>query len=135
MGRTQHWDTVPANLLLDYRAQKVIKKIVAIGFKKGVIQYESDDNQPPLVNTENIVFNGVGENGHETFHIWAGQDTWLFCKTAYKPYDRYVMAVLYCLRYFARENGIDWRISSENTSEENKSARSLFNYAKRNTTW
>lgn len=135
MGRTQRWDTVPRNLLLDYRAQKVIKTIVGIGYKKGVIQYEDDDNAPPLVNTKNIRFNGVGDDGHETFHIYRGQDTWLFCKTATKPYDRYVMAVLFCLRYFARENGIAWSFQSGNTADENRSAYALFSYAKKHTNY
>ena len=52
------------------------------------------------ITTDEIVFNGKGENAHETFHLsknakpfnfkkdYEGQDTsFYFCKTAMKPYD------------------------------------------------
>ena len=52
-----------------------------------------DINGPPAVDDEEIRFNGFGEEGHETFQIRkkGGRD---FCKTARKPYDAPVVAVL-----------------------------------------
>ena len=61
------------------------------------------------IDNEQICFNGVGDNGHETFIItkkkraksdyeeqeaYDRQGAFEFCKTAQKPYDRYVVAVL-----------------------------------------
>ncbi len=55
---------------------------------------------PRITDTE-VTFNGVGKKAHETFSIdrCAGRrehdkPTFNFCKTAYKPYDRYVVRVL-----------------------------------------
>ena len=62
------------------------------------------ENKKPVLNGAKIRFNGIGEDGHETFYImrkdkpatWAdGQKTVFgFCKTARKPYDKYVVASL-----------------------------------------
>ena len=55
---------------------------------------------PRITDTE-VTFNGVGKKAHETFSIdrCAGHREYCkpifnFCKTAYKPYDRYVVRVL-----------------------------------------
>jgi len=52
-----------------------------------------DKNSPPVVDDEHIWFNGHGAEGHETFsiHKSGGRD---FCKTARKPYDAPVVAIL-----------------------------------------
>ena len=64
------------------------------------------------INNEEIRFNGYGEEGHETFLItkkkrakrqyeeqeaYDRQGAFEFCKTAHKPYDKYVTAVLCAL--------------------------------------
>ena len=48
--------------------------------------------------TELIHFNGVGENAHETFSITSEDVGFDFCKTAEKPYDTVVTAVLIWLK-------------------------------------
>jgi hypothetical protein len=49
-------------------------------------------------NAEKIAFNGIGELSHETFYLPGPEsndaDAWSFCKTARKPYDVVVVAVL-----------------------------------------
>ena len=62
-----------------------------------------------IIDDEEIRFNGIGEDGHETFLItkkkrakmdyeeqeaYDKQGAFEFCKTAHKPYDKYVVAVL-----------------------------------------
>ena len=47
---------------------------------------------------ENIFFNGVGDNAHETFSITSEDVGFDFCKTAEKPYDTVVTAVLIWLK-------------------------------------
>lgn len=51
---------------------------------------------------ERIRFNGVGERSHETFHLSNKQDM-NFCKTAFKPYDEVVTAVLIRAKYYFGE--------------------------------
>lgn len=47
----------------------------------------------PEISEENIIFNGVEDDGHETFVLSPGKG-FSFCKTAYKPYDVVVTAIL-----------------------------------------
>ena len=59
------------------------------------IQYESDDSSPVLITNGHIQFNGIDDEGHETFglsRINVGE--FEFCKTANKPYDKFVVYVL-----------------------------------------
>jgi hypothetical protein len=50
----------------------------------------------PVLTDEEIALNGRGDNGHETFAIGAndGPISFDFCKTARKPYDVVVCAIL-----------------------------------------
>ena len=69
-----------------------------------IVQKEYDEPSCPLVNYDEIWFNGKGDDGHETFVIkredkpqeWREdkETVFGFCKTAQKPYDIYVTAVL-----------------------------------------
>lgn len=59
-----------------------------------------DKGTKPEVTLDYISFNGVGPDSHETCYIprirtdWEEEDQFRFCKTAEKPYDRTVVAVL-----------------------------------------
>lgn len=70
----------------------------------------------PVFSTKSIAFNGLGDDGHETFYIervirkpdYAGRERgYDFCKTANKPYDAVVVACLCYLSTITRrfENG------------------------------
>jgi len=62
-----------------------------------LIQKEFDCDLPPLVSDNNggyICFNGIGDGGHETFLFSRETEEFQFCKTAFKPYDLIVTAVL-----------------------------------------
>jgi hypothetical protein len=48
----------------------------------------------PELTLDRIWFNGEGEDSHETFGISADSLRWDFCKTAMKPYDEVVVAIL-----------------------------------------
>ena len=58
------------------------------------IQYESDDASPYEVNEEYIRFNGIEEDGHETFILSRRPCDFDFCKTARNPYDQIVGRLL-----------------------------------------
>jgi len=48
---------------------------------------------------EFIVINGIGKESHETFVFSKSNSEWDFCKTAKKPYDNVVTAVLILAKY------------------------------------
>jgi hypothetical protein len=80
----------------------------------------------PLFSNDEVRFNGVGEEGHETFIVlrefepqdWQRPERGLyfdFCKTARKPYD---LVVCTCLIVFARHFGESFRVDSDGGDEE-----------------
>ena len=60
----------------------------------------SEGGTSPQFSDDRILFNGLGDDGHETFGISRkiDKDDWPFCKTARKPYD---LAVTACLCYLS----------------------------------
>jgi hypothetical protein len=56
----------------------------------------------PLFDTREIVFNGIGDNAHETFAVPRVRGRSDFCKTDRKPYD---LAVTACLCYLSSVTG------------------------------
>lgn len=117
MGYTHYWtekkkpDAIPA------QAISIIKEILQDAYKKKIVQFESNNPEPPIVTQEEVRFNGVEENGHETF-CYSVKDNFLlntdehfsFCKTAQKPYDTIVMKVLIVLKWAF---GDDFKLSSD----------------------
>jgi len=109
MGYTHYWrfDTLP---VIPAEARVVLKEILDKAYADGIIQYEADVQKEPFLTDTEIRFNGVGEDGHETFHFNIHDDyrtedgrVFAFCKTAKKPYDAIVMRVLITLKYFLRD--------------------------------
>ena len=117
---------------------RLAKLITAAG--QGILANAfSDKNTKPTIDNEEISFNGIGDDGHETFCITRKkrdlydyekqdsiQDAYMhdksgggvvnFCKTAHKPYDKYVVAVLCAIYRVQRDimnissdgNTADW---------------------------
>jgi hypothetical protein len=57
-------------------------------------EYDKMDT-PPVIDKDTVRFNGKDNEGHETFYFTrVASDEFSFCKTAYKPYDKYVVRVL-----------------------------------------
>jgi len=90
------------------------------------IQYESDDSSPVLITNDLIRFNGIGDKGHETFglsRINVGEFD--FCKTANKPYDKFVVYVLIlahnlapdCYGIISDGNANDWQKDLDQLNE------------------
>jgi len=61
------------------------------------VQFEYDIADPIMVNDESIRFNGVDDNGHETFLANRKHSGFRFCKTSRKPYDKIVMGVMFII--------------------------------------
>lgn len=80
------------------------------------------NNDPLLIHSASgvddtgIWFNGIEDDGHETFHLTrVGSGRFNCCKTALKPYDRVVVAVLCLANFFAP--GV-WDIDSDGPNYE-----------------
>ena len=105
MGYTHYWKKIEE--LDQDKWNDFTKDVESLLEDSTTIQFEDDVPKPPKITKDYIRFNGKGEKGHETFifdrkqamHSWTKvEDTdgmyFNFCKTAYKPYDLYVVAVL-----------------------------------------
>lgn len=102
MGYTHYFRTSPS-----IPEDKFVKLAVATRkFLDGEtdIRSECDEDAPPIISSDLIRFNGIGNDGHETFYLarestpreWEKDKSTVFnfCKTARKPYDKYVTGVL-----------------------------------------
>jgi hypothetical protein len=87
---TQHRDFTPAKWRTITNDVKAIIKLAS-----RTIQLADDLGEgKPFFDAETIMFNGIGDAGHETFAIDRESRGWSFCKTAEKPYDVVVVACL-----------------------------------------
>jgi len=64
---------------------------------KDLVQRDCDIPEEPEVTDELIAFNGIDDEGHETFWFKNESNSFSFCKTASKPYDIVVCEVLLIL--------------------------------------
>ena len=101
--------------------------------------YGEKEDDVFTIDSEQIRFNGIGKDGHETFLItkkkrakreyeeqeaYDRQGAFEFCKTAHKPYDKYVVAVLCALYNMAGQkewplgDGKIMSISSDGNTED-----------------
>ena len=83
--------------------------------------YGEKEDDVFIIDNEQIRFNGIGEDGHETFLITKKkpEEDFQFCKTARKPYDKYVVAVLCAIYhvYLQMEKTV-MNISSDGNTED-----------------
>lgn len=97
MGYTHYWRLKGPIALKEWKAITAAAKVV-LDTAKVPIQREYDDTAPPVINTDEIRFNGVEDDGHETFLFGRADDGFNFTKTAQKPYDEVVVAVLKAIK-------------------------------------
>lgn len=65
------------------------------------IVQDSDDSTPPIVDEHEVFFNGAGADGYETMALYRAGSGFYSCKTARKPYDLLVTALLILVRHHA----------------------------------
>jgi hypothetical protein len=112
MGYTHYWSRKEQGehdgyVTLCQAATEIFDHAVKQGI--GLAGSHGENNTQREINVEHIMFNGVGENAHETFYWprkpvrpeWhhrypqlTSENITEFCKTNYKPYDVVVLAVL-----------------------------------------
>ncbi len=103
MGFTHYFELKENNKMLGLKKlQKEVQKI--LDEHKDIIQYEYDENKPAICEVKDgtilIKFNGINDDGHETFYFDSSEVGFNFCKTARKPYDIVVCKVLLLLHAF-----------------------------------
>ena len=124
MGYTHYWDH---NGYTDEQWKVVKKQAEAIIHASNIsVQYEYDEERPltDAITDEVIRFNGVEDDGHETFYMTKSPTEFAFCKTAYKPYDEIVVAMLVMMDHVGVVN---WR--SDGGDADHQDGIDLYNTA------
>ncbi|MFV2091156.1 MAG: hypothetical protein ACC642_10885 [Pseudomonadales bacterium] len=109
MGYTHRWaKTRPIDDSEWDAITTVTRKILTIAQEnRGIaLSEEYDINSIPVINDEEIRFNGYADEGHETFCLSREADEFTFCKTANKPYDQVVVAILQACAVYC--SGFTW---------------------------
>lgn len=122
MGYTHYW-TQPRVLTAGEMGQIAHVLQAIIGVADCAIA-GWDGTGEPTISFDTIAFNGKDDDSHETFAIDADQPGSGFCKTAYKPYDVVVTALL---TYLAAEHGFE--ISSDGNAEDWEAGNKLLTMA------
>ena len=118
MGYTHYWDQKKdftksqwsailedANGLLTQPLFQIpLEDIILAVDRTGQLGFESDEFSLDVTfSTEQIRFNGVEDDGHETFVVTRKKgDEFNFCKTARKPYDLFVGLILARINHHAK---------------------------------
>lgn len=131
MGYTHYWEAAPGTVadkeafghtLVDAKA------IIEEAGRQGIVivrEYNEPGTDPELTEGH-IWLNGEGEDGHETFVFDASPGPFTFCKTARKPYDAVVTAILLSAQlHFGDALGI----SSDGDWDDWKPGRTLYEVA------
>jgi hypothetical protein len=120
MGYTRYWNvkrTITRDewkIICD-KVEIILENATLVGI---YVQFEYDMAKPAKINRSYILFNGVAEDGHETFmfHRVKSEKNDSFVKTIRKPYDRVVMSVLLAIKEVLKD---DIEISCDDLSNIN----------------
>lgn len=107
MGFTRYWEfkTLDSEKFKDF---SLMSKLLIDSMNIPVEDVTINDNQ--------VRFNGVDEDGHETFNFSLDKDGFNFCKTNLKPYDELVFGCLYIAKLLFDD---DIKINQDSDSSDN----------------
>jgi len=126
MGYTHYWES--KKRFTDPQWTKLLRITQAIfAATKTPVQYETNDNRQPEIDPEFIRFNGVENDGHETFVLSRGQIEFDCCKTAYKPYDEIVVAILIAAHDINKE--FSWSSDGDDAPDAFTAGETLYSTA------
>jgi hypothetical protein len=125
MGYTHYWKT--GRDISKAAWSKIARdaKTAIVYVVDNLAQLANEYDEPgtiPAVTDEFIRFNGVGDEGHETFRFTRLKTSFEFCKTARKPYDIAVCLIL----LIAQEHSSNVVASSDGDADDWKQAIELF---------
>jgi hypothetical protein len=122
MGYTHYWKNKKGFETEEWeKLQSFAEKLFELSGT--LIQKEYDDSSTPEITESEIVFNGIGDNGHETCWLKKGNSNFEFCKTACKPYDEVVVALLMAASEICE--GFSW--SSDGDDSDHVQGLTLYN--------
>ena len=108
MGFTRYWEFKS----LDSEKFKDFSKLCDLLIDTMDIPVES-----VTINDTQVRFNGVDEDGHETFNFSLNKPDFNFCKTNVKPYDELVCGCLYIANLLF---GSDVKINHDSEPDEDE---------------
>ena len=121
MGFTRYW-SIKADLPKT-RFRKAASDVRRMLKDEGAtVAWECDSHKVPQCNVNGVRFNGINEDGHETFGFFPFETGFDFCKTARKEYDLYVYATLLIFQGYFPDIVI---IDSDGDGDYDDMARSL----------
>lgn len=94
MGYTHYWHGQRAFTDAEWRDICADASKLLTDAPVHVVREYDEPGTRPHIGDDCIAFNGFSENGHETFWLAKEPEGFQFCKTAHKPYDVLVTAML-----------------------------------------
>jgi hypothetical protein len=94
MGYTHYWTIARPfdNAFAEFSEDCVL--IIGTAMDAGIKIGDGFGKNLPTTTATEVIFNGVGKDSHETFHMNSTDTGFAFCKTVGKPYDTVVCAIL-----------------------------------------
>tara|TARA_R110000851_G_scaffold5405_1_gene22419 strand:+ start:217 stop:663 length:447 start_codon:yes stop_codon:yes gene_type:complete len=95
MGYTHYWRPTRDLTEDEWDNIRQVAKTILKDNHGIILDNEPTDSQNLSITYESILCNGIGNDGHETFYLTRKmRNDFEFCKTAQKPYDKYIVAML-----------------------------------------
>lgn len=107
MGYTHYFTQLGEVPASDFdKIKKEARKLLRTEIAKAETRYEDGVDSPALIQNGSgglIRFNGIGSDSHETFYLDLSENFGMFnfCKTARKPYDKFVASILISCAFHA----------------------------------
>jgi hypothetical protein len=126
MGYTHYYTPKVPKIFYDDKWNKFLdetKEIIKEGGKLGIVIRDGIGKGKPYITDTVVSINGDGSKGedHETLYIEKNNTNWAFCKTARKPYDTVVCAVL-----LSAKQNLGFELSSDGNEDEWQSGVDLY---------
>lgn len=121
MGYTHTWNEQAPCTVEEWRHIRVAVLQLLANNPDIPVAWESDCDgvthpfKAPEVSADLIRFNGLGDDGLETFFVQREGGGYAFCKTGRKPYDALVVASLALMHHYAP---IAWEYGSDGDPED-----------------
>lgn len=133
MGYTHYYDTDSVWTTDERKAMQDAANAIIRATSVPLAGWDGAPGTDPEVSAKRISLNGVegvNDDAHESFIIGFAHESWTFCKTAEKPYDEVVVAMLVA----AAEIKPDFSWSSDGEDRDHAKGKALWELAKESLT-
>ena len=126
MGYTHYWESKGFDPQGWQLFTATARKVINLARADGIAIAGSNGTGTPDLTADEVCFNGRDSDSHETAFISRNAGTHEFCKTARKPYDAVVVALLV---YGAELGGLTW--SSDGDQPDHEAGYALLGRARK----